>query len=70
MTEPTSTPENQDLTAVPDPEGTSQHSAATGFFNRVRQNLNPKKTHQTKEEEIVVMDEDEDKDKEEDNGRT
>jgi hypothetical protein len=57
MTEPTPTPEKQDLPAVPDPERTSQNPPEpTGFFDRVRQNLNPEKTKHMKGQEIVVMD--------------
>jgi hypothetical protein len=56
MTEPTPTPEKQDLPAVPDPERTSPNPPQpTGFFNRVRGTLKPEKANPSEEQEIVVM---------------
>jgi len=60
MTTPTPTPEQQKSPEVPDSAGTRPTSSTTGFFNRVRQNLNtePKPEppiHPTEAAEIVVM---------------
>jgi hypothetical protein len=58
MTEPTPTPEKQDPPAAPDSEKTRPNPDATGFFKRVRQELDPEPVHPSERDEIVVMDED------------
>jgi hypothetical protein len=55
-----STPEKQNSPAAPDNADKKSAEEGTGFFNRVRRNLNPEKTHPSEEQEIVVMDEDSD----------
>jgi hypothetical protein len=61
MTEPKNpTPEEQNLPASPDNADQKTSEEGTGFFNRVRRNLNPEKTHPSEEHEIVVMTDDSD----------
>jgi hypothetical protein len=61
MTTPTPTPEQENLPEAPNSK-TRSNPDATGFFNRVRQELNtePKPEppiHPTEAAEIVIMDE-------------
>lgn len=56
MTEPTPTPEKQNLSATPDSQEANQDKNSStperdGFFKRVRRGLKP---HPTEAEEIVV----------------
>lgn len=60
MTTPKPTPEKQNLPEAPDSEETRPNPAdATGFFNRVRRELNSEEesVHPTEAAEIVIMDE-------------
>jgi len=60
MTTPTPTPEKQNSPAAPDSEGTHPSPAdATGFFYRVRRELNSEQepVHPTEAAEIVIMEE-------------
>jgi len=61
MTEPKSTPQEQNLPASP-AEETRNADANTstperdGFFKRLRRGLNPEPIHPSEAEEIVIMD--------------
>jgi len=58
MTTPTPTPERQNSSEPGDSEETTPTPAGTtGFFQRVRQELNPEPIHPSEAEEIVIMDE-------------
>jgi len=58
MTTPTPTPEKQNSSESGDSEETTLTPAeTTGFFHRVRQELNPEPIHPSEEAEIVIMDE-------------
>ena len=64
MTTPTPTPEKQNLSEPEDSEETTPTPAdTTGFFHRVRRELNPELNpepiHPSEAAEIVIMDEDE-----------
>jgi len=56
MTTPTPTPKTQNSPEAPDSEETRSEDA-TGFFNRVRRELNPEErpVHPTEAAEIVIM---------------
>jgi hypothetical protein len=64
---PTPTPEQENLPEVPNSKETPSNPDTTGFFNRVRQNLNktePKPEppiHPTEAAEIVIMEDDHDR---------
>jgi hypothetical protein len=60
MTTPKPTSEEEKLPASPDNADQKTSEEGTGFFNRVRRNLNPGKTHPSEEDEIVVMSDDSD----------
>jgi hypothetical protein len=62
MTTPRPTPEQENLPEVPNSKETPTNPDATGFFNRVRQNLNTEPApeppiHPTEAAEIVIMEE-------------
>jgi hypothetical protein len=56
MTTPTPTPEKQNSSEPGESEDTTPTSAdTTGFFHRVRRELNPAPIHPSEEAEIVIM---------------
>ena len=60
MTTPKPTPEQQNSPEAPNSKQTRSNPDATGFFNRVRQNLNTEPQpeppiHPTEAAEIVIM---------------
>jgi hypothetical protein len=62
MTTPTPTPEEENSPEAPNSKKTPSNPYATGFFNRVQQNLNTKaqpepQIHPTEAAEIVIMEE-------------
>jgi hypothetical protein len=64
MTAPTPTPEKQNSSEPGDSKETTPTPAGTtGFFHRVRRELNPEPIHPSEEAEIVLMEEDADGDR-------
>jgi hypothetical protein len=65
MTEPTPTPQEQNLPASPAQETRNADANTStperdGFFKRVRRELKPEPIHPTEEAEIVIMEESDD----------